>query len=99
MHIISRKPLDEFSARHPETEGALLRWYDLMKSKQYNSFAELRADFPSADQVDRLTVFNIGGNKVRLIAGVRYAREKKSGTVYVRAILTHSEYDEGKWKE
>jgi mRNA interferase HigB len=40
-------------------------------------------------------VFNIGGNKVRLIAAIHYNRRK----VYVRAILTHNEYDEGKWKE
>jgi HigB_toxin, RelE-like toxic component of a toxin-antitoxin system len=51
--------------------------------------------FPSADQVGKLTVFNIGGNKVRLIAAIHYNRHK----VYIRAVLTHSEYDEGKWKE
>lgn len=51
--------------------------------------------FPSADQVGRLTVFNIGGNKVRLIAALHYNRKK----LYIRAVLTHSEYDQGKWKE
>jgi mRNA interferase HigB len=51
--------------------------------------------FPSADQVGTLTVFNIGGNKVRLIAAIHYNRKK----VYIRAVLTHPEYDEGKWKE
>ena len=47
--------------------------------------------FPSADQVGRLTVFNIGGNKVRLVAALHYNRRK----IYIRAVLTHSEYDEG----
>jgi mRNA interferase HigB len=42
-----------------------------------------------------LTVFNIGGNKARLIAALHYNRQK----VYVRAVLTHAEYDEEKWKE
>jgi len=51
--------------------------------------------FPLADQVGKLTVFNIGGNKVRLIAAIHYNRQK----IYIRAVLTHSEYDEGKWKE
>jgi mRNA interferase HigB len=51
--------------------------------------------FPLADQVGKLTVFNIGGNKVRLIAAIHYNRKK----VYIRAVLTHSEYNEGKWKE
>ena len=48
------------------------------------SFAELREIFPDADQVGKLTVFNIGGNKVRLISAVHYNRRK----VYIRAVLT-----------
>ena len=42
-----------------------------------------------------LTVFNIGGNKARLITALHYNRRK----VYIRAVLTHAEYDAGKWKE
>jgi mRNA interferase HigB len=60
-----------------------------------HSFAELRALFPNADHVGRLTVFNIGGNTARLIAAIHYNRQK----VYVRAILTHADYDEEKWKD
>ena len=66
-----------------------------MKQNNFASFAELRAMFPSADQVGKLTVFNVGGNKVRLVAAIHYNRRK----VYIRAVLTHPEYDEGKWKE
>jgi mRNA interferase HigB len=51
--------------------------------------------FPHADQVGKLTVFNIGGNKYRLIAAILFNR----GKVYVRHLLTHAEYDQGKWKE
>ncbi len=51
--------------------------------------------FPHADQVGGLTVFNIGGNKARLVAAIHYNRRK----VYIRAVLTHAEYDAGKWKE
>jgi len=61
MHIITRKRLNEFAEKYPDTKPALQRWYRLMKSGQFRSFAELRATFPSADQVGRLTVFNIGG--------------------------------------
>jgi mRNA interferase HigB len=49
----------------------------------------------STDRVGKLTVFNIGGNKVRLIAAIHYNRKK----VYIRAVLTHAEYDEGRWRE
>lgn len=66
-----------------------------MKPAEFSSFAELRSIFPAADQVGRLTVFNIGGNKARLIAAIHYNRRK----VYIRAIMTHDEYDEGKWKD
>ena len=66
-----------------------------MKRRNFTSFADLRTIFPAADQVGKLTVFNIGGNKVRLIAALHYNRQR----VYIRAVLTHQEYNEGKWKE
>ena len=95
MHIITRKRLNKFADKYPETGSALANWYRQMKQNNFASFAELRAMFPSADQVGKLTVFNIGGNKVRLVAAIHYNRKK----VYIRAVLTHPEYDEGKWKE
>jgi mRNA interferase HigB len=66
-----------------------------MKRNNFYSFAQLRAMFPQADQVNNLTVFNIGGNKVRLVAAIHYNRRR----VYIRAVLTHPEYVTGKWKE
>lgn len=95
MHIITRKRLNEFAERYPEVESALARGYREMKRGNFASFAELRNVFPSADQVGKLTVFNLGGNKVRLIAAMHYDRHR----VYIRAVLTHREYDDGKWKE
>lgn len=95
MHVITRKHLNEFAERHPDTRTALQHWYHLMKSNRFVSFSELRAAFPSADQVRKLTVFNIGGNWVRLIAAIHYNRQK----VYIRAVLTHDEYDQSRWKE
>jgi mRNA interferase HigB len=95
MHIITRKRLNEFAEKHPDTRTALAHWYRLVKSGRFSSFTELRATFPSADRVGKLTVFNIGGNKARLIAAIHYNRQR----VYIRAVLTHDEYDEGKWKE
>jgi mRNA interferase HigB len=95
MHIITRKRLNIFASRHPEAKSALTHWYRVVKRHNFTSFAELRTYFPSADQVGKLTVFNIGGNKVRLIAAIHYNRSK----LYIRAVLTHEEYNEGKWKE
>ena len=95
MHIITRKRLNEFAARFPETNNALADWYRQMKQNNFASIEKIRAIFPSADKVGKLTVFNIGGNKVRLIAAVHYNRKK----IYIRAVLTHTEYDTGKWRE
>jgi len=95
MHVISRKRLNEFAEQHPEARASLARWYQLMKQGVFADFVELKAMFSSADQVGKLTVFNVGGNKVRLIAAIHYNRHK----VYIRAVLTHGEYDEQRWKE
>ncbi len=95
MHVITRKRLNEFAKIHPDTKNALAQWYQLVKEKEFTSFVELREMFASADQVGKLTVFNIGGNKIRLIAAIHYNRQK----IYIRAVLTHPEYDQGKWKE
>lgn len=95
MHIITRRRLNEFAERHPDSRTSLERWYMLVKGKNFHSFSELRVEFPSAARVGKLTVFNIGGNKVRLIAAIHYNRRK----IYIRAVLTHDEYDEGRWRE
>jgi mRNA interferase HigB len=95
MHVISRKALRTFWQREPDSEQSLRRWHKLMTTTDFGSFAELRETFPSADMVDDLTVFNIGGNRYRLIAAVHFNRHK----VYVRHVLTHAEYDQGNWKQ
>jgi len=94
MHVISRKALRTFWQRHPDSEEPLRLWHRLMTTTEFGSFAELRETFPSADRVDALTVFNIGGNKYRLITSIHFNRHK----VYVRHVLTHAEYDLGNWK-
>ncbi|MEG4345902.1 type II toxin-antitoxin system HigB family toxin [Microcoleus sp. A003_D6] len=60
----------------PDIQNALLQWYKLVTQNEFATFVELREIFPSADRVGKLTVFNIGGNKVRLIAGIHYNRKK-----------------------
>jgi len=94
MHIISRKRLREFWEDYPDSETSLQRWYRIVSRTSFASLQELRHVFPSADQVGDLVVFNIGGNKYRLIASVHFNRQK----VYVRRVLTHAEYDRGDWK-
>jgi mRNA interferase HigB len=94
MHIISRKALRDFWERHPESQGSLSRWYTIVRRTDFESFNELRTTFPSADRVEGLIVFNISGNRYRLIAAIHFNRKR----VYVRHVLTHAEYDQGAWK-
>ena len=94
VHVIAKPILVEFWTKHPDAEPSLDAWYRIMKTGVYADFNDLRATFASADYVDGLTVFNIGGNKYRLIASIHYNRHK----VYIRAVLTHEEYDREGWK-
>lgn len=95
MRVISRKRLREFWAVHTDAESPLKAWNAITRAAVWESFADLRRTYPSADPVGRCTVFNIGGNKYRLIAAIHFNR----GKVYVRRVLTHAEYDRGKWKD
>jgi mRNA interferase HigB len=95
MHVISRKKLREFWARHPEAAAPLTAWYKTARKARWRMFADIRAVFPGADQVGKCVVFNIGGNKYRLIAIVSPNWRK----LYVRFVLTHREYDRENWKD
>ena len=94
MHVITRKRLLDFAKKHPEASLSLDTWFRIVKNTEISNFAELRKIFPSVDKVGRFTVFNIGGNKLRLIASIHFERQK----IYIRHILTHKEYDKNLWK-
>ena len=79
---------------HKDALESLLHWHNVAKRAAWQHLMNVRADFPHADRMDMFTVFNIGGNKYRLIAVIKY----KWQIIYVRQILTHAEYDEGKWR-
>ncbi len=90
MHVIALKVLREFWEKHPEAEQPLRAWYDEARRSQWQSPRDIRAryahaSFVSADRV----IFNIGGNKYRLIVVVRY----RTRTVFIRFVGTHAEYD------
>ena len=96
--IISWRAIREFLEAHPEDESApdaFARWYDLVRNNWFANFHEVSRTFPSADLVGDLVVFNIRGNRYRLVA--RFLDEK--GRVDIRRVLTHAEYDRGDGKE
>ena len=100
VRVISRKPLREFAKEHADARVPLDTWFSIMKGKVYANPHEVRQDFPSASFIgDHRTVFNVGGNKYRLVVDMRY----DLGRIYVREVLTHEDYDrktrEGALKE
>ena len=96
MRVIAKHPkLSDFWKKHPDAKTPLLAWHRLTEHATWRDFADVRRDYGHADAVDRFVVFNIGGNKYRLVVVIGYAKSK----VYVHRVMTHKEYDLGRWKE
>lgn len=100
MRLISLKRLREFWERHSDAEKPLRAWYKAVLAAEWKDLKDARATFSHADGVETdggeiLIVFNVKGNKYRLIARIRYDYQ----LVNVRSVLTHAEYDKGAWKK
>jgi mRNA interferase HigB len=95
MRIIKRGALEKFWREHPDARASLESWYAVVRNADWKTPVEMKQVYPSADLVGRSTVFNIAGNKFRLIARVNY----QSRRVFVLHSLTHKEYDRGAWKQ
>ncbi len=94
MHIVSIKRLREFWTKHRNSETLLRAWYGVATKAQWKSLVDVRKTYSHADQVGGLTVFNIGGNRYRLVVTIRYTK----GQIFIRHVLTHEEYDRDDWK-
>lgn len=90
MRIIAKKPLREFWERFPDAEQALKSWYAEAEAADWQSPAEIKAQYRSASILkESRVVFNICGNKYRLVVKINY----KNALVYIRFVGTHKEYD------
>ncbi|CAN5756902.1 type II toxin-antitoxin system HigB family toxin [soil metagenome] len=94
MRILTKKTLQSFWERYPDSKNALRYWYQTTIKAEWNNLIEVRNDFPHADLVGVCTIFNIGGNKYRLITKIYYPNKK----VLIRFVLTHKEYDKKPYK-
>ena len=100
MRVITRKRLREFAQRCPDAAEPLRKWEHVFRAAEWESLQEVRRVYPHADAVtvtsgNTVTVFNIRGNKYRLITAIHYNRQR----VYILRLLTHAEYSKGFWKD
>ena len=92
MRIVSHRKLKEFyeTLGREDARVSLERWYHIVLEAQWRNLGEMKADFPSVDYVgNQRYVFNIRGNKYRLVVVVKFVM----GYVFIRFIGTHIEYD------
>jgi mRNA interferase HigB len=99
MRVLSFRFLREFwqAPGNAAAETPLRNWYQIAKQADWQNFGDIRATYNSVDQEtgSRRIIFDIGGNKYRLITVIDYERHK----VFIRFVLTHKEYDIGNWKK
>ena len=91
MRVMSKRKIREFARVHAGSFEPLEYWYRIARKAAWSNLAEVRSDLPHADVVGRFTVFNIGGNKYRMITTIKYRWK----VVYLRHILTHADYEKG----
>lgn len=94
VRIISPKRIREAIPNHPDWETSLLSWRKITKDARWRHFEDIRQVWSGVDRVGSCVVFDIAGNKGRLIARIFYGPQR----VYILHILTHAEYDRQRWK-
>ena len=92
MRVISNKALIDFSEKQPLSDEPLQTWRKIIESRSFANFADIKSVFNAADKVKDYYIFDIGGNKYRIVTAIHFNHQK----IYIRQVLTHKEYD--KWK-
>lgn len=88
MRVIARRVLIEFSRRFPDAQKPLEHWWAICTKNQFSNFVELKKTFKKADLLGKCLVFNIEGNKYRLVARVNFSAQR----MWIKYILSHEEY-------
>jgi mRNA interferase HigB len=99
MRIITETTVRGWARLYADAAPSLLGWLAVAKKSDWQTIADVRRTYPHADAVEvasehRVTVFNIAGNKYRLITAMHY----NTGIIYTLMFLTHAEYSKDRWK-
>lgn len=99
MHVISATTIARFirsrpPSERPVAEKAFDPWVKLTKRAHWRTWDDVLKTFPQSDSRGGITIFDVGGNKYRISANVRYVNAtSRVGRVYIRHVMTHAEYD------
>ena len=95
MRVISKRAWRGAVVADPSLDGPISEWYKVAKHAKWQSLVDVREVYPHADFVDPYTVFNIKGNSYRLIVKIEYRWQ----IIFVKRLMTHAEYNRGRWKK
>lgn len=100
VRIVKEPTIRSYWQRHSDAEAGLVHWLGVARRAEWRSMDDVRRDFPHADAAtvksgNTVTIFNIAGNKFRLVVSIKY----RFGMIYVRDFLTHAEYSRNQWKQ
>ena len=92
MRVISNKRLVDFARVHPDASAALQVWRKIVEATSFAHFAALRSSFNAVDRIGDYYIFDIGGNKYRIVAAIHFNRQM----LFVRHVFTHAQYE--RWR-
>ena len=99
VNLVTRKHLSDAAKSFKDAAQELKSWIAIAEAARWRNFTEVRSVFKDADSVDGYVVFNVRGNRYRLITVIHYAKDKPretNGHIYIRSFLRHSDYDDRK---
>jgi mRNA interferase HigB len=95
MELIDYELVEKFAKKHARARSSLTLWRDATLKATWKNFDDVKKTFRATDIYGDCVIFDIGGNNYRLIAKIEYGDEQVS----INEVMTHAEYDKGKWKK
>jgi mRNA interferase HigB len=89
MRVISNKALTDFSATYADAAVPMQVWRTIVESRAFVNFADLKTAFNATDKVDDFYIFDVGGNKYRIVTAIHFNQQK----LFIRYVFTNKEYD------